>query len=105
MDIALTLPGSFGGITPPPNVPEGSLFVEGVKILQLGVSVFLTIIILLSIGYILWGSIRYIIARGEREKIQSAREKITYAIVGLVVALLAFFVVAIVGDFFNVPLF
>ena len=105
MDFALTLPGNFGGITPPPNVPTGGLFGMGERILQLGVSVFLTIIILLAIGYILWGSIRYIIARGEREKIQGAREKITYAVVGLVVAFLAFFVIAILGEFFNIPLF
>jgi hypothetical protein len=99
---ALSLP-SFGSVNPPSGVPSGGLSTFS-NIINVLLTVFLVIIVLLAIGYILWGSIRYIIARGEAEKIKGAREKITYAIVGLIVAFLAFLIVNTTGTFFNVNL-
>lgn len=101
--LALKLPG-FGGITPPPNIPTGDLFTTGQNVIRKGLSFFLIIVLLLALLYIFLGALRYIFSRGDKEKIQGAREKITYSIVGLIIAFLAFLLVGLGGHFLNVPL-
>ena len=46
---------------------------------------------------IIWAGIKYIRSGGEEEKIKSARETLTYAIIGLVVILLSFAIINIIS--------
>ena len=101
--LGLKLPG-IGEILPPTGVPKGGLLTEGQDIIKVGITLFLIIIVLLALLYILWGGIRYITSRGDKQKIEGAREKITYAIVGVVVAFFAFLIINTTGQFFNVNL-
>ena len=57
------------------------------------INVMLFIIGILSVIMIVYGGIRYTISRGKQEDITSAKNTIMYAVVGLVVAILAFSIV------------
>lgn len=52
----------------------------------------------LAIIFLIIGGIRYILARGDEKAAKGAKDQITAAIIGLVVALLAVVIVAIVGS-------
>lgn len=56
----------------------------------------------LAVVFIVIGGIRYIMAGGDPKATDSARDQITAALIGLVVALLAVVIVNIVGSFFGV---
>lgn len=58
----------------------------------------------LAIIFIVLGGIRYIIARGDPKATDSARNMITAALIGLVIALLAVAIVVIVGNFLGARL-
>lgn len=51
----------------------------------------------LAIIFLIIGGIRYILARGDEKSTKSARDQITAALIGLVIALLAVALVTIVG--------
>lgn len=52
----------------------------------------------LAIIFLIIGGIRYILARGDEKAAKGAKDQITAAIIGLVVALLAVVLVTIVGN-------
>ena len=50
----------------------------------------------LAILFILWGGIRYTLSRGDPGNIKAAKETVVYAVVGLVVAIVAYAIVSFV---------
>ena len=46
----------------------------------------------LAFFWLVWGAFLYITASGKKEELQKARSRITYAIIGLVVVILAYFI-------------
>lgn len=54
-----------------------------------------------SVIMIIVGGIRYVISDGDSSRIKSAKDTILYAVIGLVVALLAFVIVGFVVDRFK----
>lgn len=56
-------------------------------------NIVFTILGLLSVIFIIIGGVKYTLSGGDSAGIKSAKETITYAIVGLIVALLAFGIV------------
>lgn len=61
-----------------------------------GVSVFL---------FLLWGGIQYIFSQGSPKEAEAARKRITYAIIGLVVLILAFLVIQAIQKWTGIPIF
>jgi len=57
--------------------------------------------ILASLFFIVLGAIRWITSGGEQAKVASARSTILAALIGLVIALLAFFIVSYLLYFFT----
>ncbi|MBI5045250.1 MAG: hypothetical protein HZC02_04950 [Candidatus Levybacteria bacterium] len=51
---------------------------------------------ILSVAFLIWGGIKWITANGDKTKVQSARDTIIGAIIGLVVAFAAYFIINIV---------
>lgn len=76
----------------------------GAGLIQFGIGIFLGIIVIASIFFLLWGGIQWIISEGDKQKVAAARARITYAIIGLIVSLLSFFIISIIGKFFNIPI-
>lgn len=86
--------------------PPGDLKIFGLNsILQTFISLFFVAAVLLSLTYIIWGALDYILAEGEKQRLQSARHKFIFAIIGLVVVLVSFFIVGVVGDIFGINFF
>ena len=100
--LALTLPGGQT-VTPPSGVPSGGIDVIA-KIVANAITIMIIIAVILSLFYLIMGGIQWTSSGGDKAKVQSARSRIIFAIVGLLVAMGAFFVVSIVGYFFKVNL-
>lgn len=70
------------------------------------ISLFLGLLILaaiiLSLLYLIWGGFDWITSEGNKQKLDQARQKIVFAIIGLIVVFLAFFVVNVISSFFGV---
>jgi hypothetical protein len=60
------------------------------------VNIFLYAVGVLSVIMLIWGGIRYTTSAGDSNKVQSAKNTVLYAVVGLVVAILAWAIVNMV---------
>lgn len=106
--LALKIPGPGGDETvkAPGNIPTGGLQ-EGDKgslAIQNSITILLITITILSLFFLIFGGIKWIMSQGEKTKIDSARKTITYAIIGLILAFLSFFIIRVVGSIFGVDL-
>jgi hypothetical protein len=88
--------------------PEGSDFGNlcGIGAASLPNVIYTVIVILLiaavliSVIYLIYGGIRWILSGGDKSKLDSARSHIVAAVVGLVVAFAAFFIINVVAQIF-----
>lgn len=62
------------------------------------VDIALTIAGMVAVFYVIWGGIQYVISQGEPDKTKAARNTITNAAVGLVIASIAIAVVSFLGS-------
>lgn len=76
----------------------------GQNIIKLGVELVLIGVILLALFYLIYGGIKLIISRGEKQMVQQAREQMMYAILGLIIAFSSFFILAVIGKIFGIKL-
>lgn len=74
------------------------------KIIGWGIDILLVVVVLLSFAFIIWGALNWITSEGDKTKVESARKTIIFAVVGLVVSFLAFFVINIAGSLFGINL-
>ena len=65
------------------------------------VNIFLFAVGALSVIMLIWGGIRYTTSSGDSNKVQAAKNTVLYAIVGLVVSILAWAIVNMVIDKFT----
>jgi hypothetical protein len=101
--LALTLPGGRT-VQPPGDVPTGGLdtLANG---LDVALNIMMILAIVLTLVFLVLGGLQWTSSGGDKGKIAAARQKLTFAIVGLIVALSAFFIVNVFGAFFGVSLF
>lgn len=97
--LALTLPGGEK-IETPPGITTYSID----TLVQTGVTLLIVAAIILSLFFLVLGGIRWIMSEGDKQKVASARAQLTYAIIGLLVVLLSFFIVNVIGGIFGVEL-
>lgn len=93
-------------INPPPGIPTCPPAPQSCvgHYFQFFFTYFLLVIIFSSLFFIIWGGIKWIMSKGETDKLASARLTITFALVGLVLALLSFAIVKLIGTIFGVSL-
>ena len=108
--LALKIPGTDGSpveIQTPGTVPTGGLESggDGAAVLKNGITIFLTLVAVASVIFLILGGIKWIMAAGDKSKLDSARKTITYAIIGLVISFLAFFIINTIGGLFGVKFF
>ncbi len=101
--LALSVPGS-GELQAPGVVPQGGLQDGGAGATALanGLTIFLIAAAVLCLFFLLFGGIKWIMSDGDKSKIDSARKTIIFAIVGLLLAFLSFFIINVVGGLFGV---
>ena len=100
--LALTLPGGKQ-VAPPADVPSGGLDTLS-KVFGNALTTMIILAVVLSLIFLVLGGMQWISSGGDKNKVAAARAKITWAIVGLIITLAAFFIINIFGYFFNVKL-
>ena len=115
MKIALSIPGTGG--TPiqidsglPTGVPTGGLFDTAgnpgpaINIINVLLEVTIIIAVVFCVYNIGQAAINMMTSGGEKEKFKSGRERLRYAIIGLILIFLSFFFIKIIGKAFDVNL-
>lgn len=87
------------------NQPTGyGVQIDGTADNIIGVLVKNAIILIFSfsalgvIAYFLWGAFDWIVSGGDKEKINSARKKMTHALFGLAILSLSFVIITVAGE-------
>lgn len=94
---ALTLPGGEK-ITAPGNIPNVGIS----PIIQFAISFLFLGAVILTLFFLVFGGISFITSGGDKQKVVQARLRITYAIVGLIIIFLSFFIINLIGGFFGI---
>lgn len=104
--LSLSIPG-YNNIQPPTGVPTGGLGSGGTleKIIQIGIQILIILGVVLALFFIIFSAIQWVTSEGDKQKLQAARNRLTYTIIGLLVILLAIFLVNFVGGAFGINLF
>lgn len=76
----------------------------GDNLLQWVIALALTFGILIAVIMILWSGIQWITSEGDKTKLQAAKTRLSYSVIGLIVMFSAFFIINIIGTFFGVKL-
>lgn len=102
--LALTLPGGQK-LTPPNGISadQGGLATVS-KIIGNALTILLIAAVILTLVYLLLGGLAWIQSGGDKQKVTQARSRLTYAIVGLVIALASFLIINVIGFVFHVNL-
>ncbi|MBI2640988.1 hypothetical protein HYW87_00100 [Candidatus Roizmanbacteria bacterium] len=91
MKLAATIDDVFGKISPPPG---GETFVDpraGLgKLIATGVRLFLIIAAFVMMLYLFQGAWDWIISGGEKERLEKARNKMSNAIIGMILIVIVF---------------
>lgn len=85
--------------------PEGLSKLNGINaqsIISTGVSVLILFAIITTLIFLVWGGIDLILAQGEKQNVTKAREKLTFAIIGMVVVLSSFLIMSFVSNIFGI---
>ena len=99
----LRLPGNYT-INAPGGIPSSGL-ATGENILTALVNLIFILAFVLGIIFLVLGGIRWITSAGDPKGIEAARKQITYAIIGMIIVVLAYFIINTVGNFLGVRLF
>lgn len=91
--LSIERPKGFGGF---PNIPD---LVSSIA------SLALILAALLAFLYLIWGGISWITSGGDKAKTEEARNRITAALVGLVLVAASWAIIALVQEFIGINIF
>lgn len=66
------------------------------------IQLLIVIAIVIAVFFLVWGGIKWILSGGDKAKVESARNTIIGAIVGLILVFLAFFIISVVANLFGI---
>lgn len=72
------------------------------KIVNFGIQLLLVVAALLAFIFFILGGIAWITSAGNKEALEKAKKKLTYSILGLIIALLSFVIIRFLGQIFGV---
>ncbi len=101
MELAL----NFGGqqLNIPKNIPSGGLS-SLQQILSNAITLFIIAGCFLLVIYIVWAGIQWITSGGDKQKLSAARGRLTWAIIGFIIMLVAVAIINGIGYLFQVNL-
>lgn len=107
--LTLALPAFAQGVNPCPTGQFSGLCskLDSSKIGPILANVVTVVLIaaaIISLFFLIFGGIRWITSGGDKAKVEAARNTIVAAIIGLIIALLSFFIITIVLGFFGLSL-
>ncbi len=68
------------------------------------VQILLIAAAIIALFFLIWGGIRWVTSGGDKAKVDEARKHIVAAIIGLIIAFLAFFILSFVLNLFGISL-
>ena len=89
-------------IEAPVGIPQGG-FDTAQGIFQNTVTLLFVVAIILALFFMIWGGIRWLTSQGDKAKVDTARKTIVFAILGLILLFLSYFIINLITDFFAVP--
>lgn len=101
-DLSLSIP-QYGEFKTSGGIPTGGLSTTGGKIIQTGIGIAFLFAIILCLFVIIWGGVAWISSGGDKQKLATARSRIMYSIVGLIIVLLSFLIVNFFTSFLGLP--
>ncbi len=99
--LALTVGGGSSGeptftIQPPSDLLDVSNLTLD-RLIHNGITLLLYVIILLSFIFVVIAGLKWILSQGDKKGVEEARKTLTFAIGGLVLAFLSFFIINLIG--------
>lgn len=88
--VVISPPSSIGGVNVQPN-----------ELIAFIINAIIVIGIVLSLIFLLWGGLRWIMSGGDKGKVDTARSTIVAAIVGLIIVILAYVIINVVLQIFT----
>ncbi len=85
------------------NPPAGSAAGLG-DIISKGITAAIILAALLTFLYLVWAGIEWLTSGGDKEKYESARNKITAAVIGLAIVVASYTVMQLIAHFFGFDL-
>ena len=85
-----------GGVSSAQGDGVGQVSTDPESLVKKFVNIFLFAVGALSVIMLIWGGIRYTTSAGDSNKVTAAKNTVLYAIVGLVIAILAYAIVNMV---------
>lgn len=71
------------------------------NLLGVGITLLFVFSIILTLFFLIYGGISFITSAGDKQKVVAARQKLTFAVIGLIVVLSAYFIVNFVYGLFG----
>lgn len=90
--LALSINGT--PISAPGGIPSGGIDIGG-NIIQLFTNILFMLAVVLTLIFIIYSGIQWTISGGDKQKIQQARARLTFSIIGLIIVAASFLIVNI----------
>ena len=93
---------AFGAQTSPIGCFSGTCAEGGTSIVDLlikAVKWMYTLFFIAAVAYILWAAYIFLTSKGDKAKVEEGKKRLTYAVIAIVIALVASSVVSIVQSF------
>ena len=95
VDINISPPPQANGLQDPNLVASAPQFL---------VTLLFVVAVIVAIVFLIYGGIKWILSGGDKAKVEEARKTIIGAIVGLIIAFLAYFILTLVLSIFGLSL-
>jgi len=82
--------------TPIPSIsgiPSGGFGDKGIDVIQAAISILFVLGIILALVFVIVAGIQWVMSGGDKQKIQTARNRLMYSIIGLIVIFISLFIV------------
>lgn len=78
--------------------PVASKFTKLGDVISGLLNIIFYVVVFVAFYFLIWGAFNYIMAQGKKEDLAKARDRITWALIGLMVVLLAYFIAKFVTE-------
>lgn len=95
---------AFPGPTPAsPQAPiVGTTFAELLILIDRLANWIFSILVIVAVVMLVWGAFGFVISEGEPDRLKKAKDRITYAIIGLVLAIFTKSIIAVIKSIIGV---
>lgn len=98
LQLALQLPGFSPDAMASPVPSLKPEFTDLASFLSPLLNIVFYVAVFFTFYMLVWAALQYIMSQGQKENLAKARSRITWALVGLVVVLLAYFITRYAGE-------